>query len=110
MIDLHSTGHLTGVKNLVGVTIHGFLLSVTHSRQELRMRVTLELTKANKRLHEGTYEIDDSESFGAAWEDVWAKVREDSMAKATSIGALMDTMHESVIDQLNGATIKLTKR
>ena len=31
------------------------------------------------------------------------------MAKATSIGALMDTMHESVIEEFNGAQIRLTK-
>jgi len=73
------------------------------------MKVKLEVTKAERRLHVGTYEIDDSETFGAAWEDVWAKIREGCMAKATSIGALMDTMHESVIDQLDGATISLTR-
>jgi hypothetical protein len=73
------------------------------------MKVKLEVTKGNKRLHRGVYEIDDSQTFGAAWEDVWIKVREDCMAKATSIGALMDTMHESVIDELNGATMKLTR-
>jgi len=73
------------------------------------MKVKLEVIKANKRLHQGVYEIDDSEAFGAAFEDVWAKVREACMAKATSIGALMDTMHESVIDQLNGATINLVR-
>lgn len=73
------------------------------------MKVRLELTKAGQRLHDGSYEIDDIESFGAAWQDVWAKVRENCMARATSIGALMDTMHEIVIDDLNGATIKLTK-
>jgi len=74
------------------------------------MKVRLELTKGDRSLHDGTYEIDDSRTFGAAWEDIWAKVRAECMAKATSIGALMDTMHESVIDELNGATIKLTRR
>ena len=74
------------------------------------MRVRLEVMKADERLHDGTYEIDDSRTFGAAWEDVWVKVRAACMAKATSIGALMDTMHESVIDEINGATIRLTKR
>jgi hypothetical protein len=73
------------------------------------MKVRLEVTKAGERLHEGTYSVDDNESFGAAWQDVWVKLRERSMAKATSIGALMDTLHESVIDELNGATIRLTK-
>jgi len=73
------------------------------------MKVKFELTKAGRRLHEGVYEIDDTESFGAAWQDVWLKARERWMAKATSIGDLMDTMHESVIDELNGAEIKLEK-
>jgi hypothetical protein len=73
------------------------------------MKVRLEVTKAGERLHEGTYNIDDTESFGAAWQDVWVKLRERAMAKATSIGALMDTLHESTINEMNGATIRLTK-
>ena len=71
------------------------------------MRVKLEIVKAGSRLHKGVYEIDDTESFGAAWKDVWVKARERWMAKTTSIGDLMDSMHESVIDELNGAEIKL---
>jgi hypothetical protein len=74
------------------------------------MRVKLEIAQAGSRLHEGVYEIDDTESFGAAWKDVWVKARERWMAKTTSIGDLMDSMHESVIDELNGAEIKLGKR
>jgi hypothetical protein len=73
------------------------------------MRVRLEVTKAGTRLHTGIYEIDDLKTFGAAFEDVWAKVREACLAKSTSIGALMDTMHESVIDELDGATLKLIR-
>jgi hypothetical protein len=73
------------------------------------MKVKLELTRAGRRLHQSTYEIEDAQSFGAAWEDVWAQVRETCMARATSIGALMDTMHESVIDELDGATMTLTR-
>jgi hypothetical protein len=73
------------------------------------MRVKLEITKAGKKLHEGVYEIDDKASFGKACADVWARVREQCDAKATSIGALMDSMHESVIDELNGAEIRLKR-
>ncbi len=73
------------------------------------MRVTLEIVKSGKRLHEDVYEIDDKVSFGKACADVWAKVREQCDAKATSIGALMDSMHESVIDELNGAEIRLKR-
>jgi len=73
------------------------------------MRVKLEIVKAGSRLHEGVYEIDDTESFGAAWKDVWVKARERWMARTTSIGDLMDSMHESVIDELNGTEIRLGK-
>jgi hypothetical protein len=73
------------------------------------MKVKLEIAKSGRRLHEGTYEIDDQESFGAAWQDVWLKVRQRWMGKTTSIGDLMDSMHEGVIDELNGAEIKLTR-
>jgi hypothetical protein len=73
------------------------------------MKVKLEISKGGRRLHEGTYEIDDNQSFGAACADVWVKIREACATKATSIGALMDTMHESVLDELNGAEIKLEK-
>jgi hypothetical protein len=73
------------------------------------MKVKLELAKGTKVLHQGIYEIDDTESFGAAWRDVWAKARERWMAKTTSIGALMDAIHEGVIDELNGAELRLTR-
>jgi hypothetical protein len=73
------------------------------------MKVKLELTKSGQRLSEGTYEIDDNASFGAACADVWVKVREQCATKATSIGALMDSMHESVLDELDGAEIRLKK-
>jgi len=73
------------------------------------MRVKLEIVKSGKRLHEGVYDIDDNASFGKACADVWAKVREQCDAKATSIGALMDSLHESVIDELDGAEIRLKR-
>ena len=73
------------------------------------MRVKLEVRKAGKRLHEGVYEIDDNASFGEACADVWSSVRDQCAARATSIGALMDTMDDNVIDELNGAEIRLQK-
>lgn len=73
------------------------------------MRVKFEVIKAGKRLHEGIYEIDDNASFGAACAQSWVAIRERCTASATSIGDLMDTMNESVIEELNGAEIKLTK-
>jgi hypothetical protein len=73
------------------------------------MKLKLEITKAGRRLHEGVYEVDDNATFGAACADAWVKIREQCAARATSIGALMDTMHESVVDELDGAQIKLKR-
>jgi len=73
------------------------------------MKVRLEHRKVSTPLQEGVYEIDDTESFGAAWKDVWSKARERWMAKTTSIGALMDSMHEGVIDEIDGAEVRLTR-
>ena len=73
------------------------------------MKLKLEITKAGRRLHEGVYEVDDNTTFGAACADAWVKIREQCAARATSIGALMDSMHESVVDELDGAQIKLKR-
>lgn len=73
------------------------------------MKMKLEITKDGRRLHEGGYEIDDTTSFGAAWQDVWIKTREKWMPKSSSIGELMDLIHHGVIDELNGVEIKLRK-
>jgi len=73
------------------------------------MRVQFEIIKSGRMLHQGVYEIDDNASFGTACADVWVKIREQCAARATSIGALMDTMHESVIDELDGAEIRLRR-
>jgi len=73
------------------------------------MRVQFEIIKSGRTLHQGVYEIDDNASFGTACADVWVKIREQCAARATSIGALMDTMHESVIDELDGAEIRLRR-
>jgi hypothetical protein len=73
------------------------------------MKVQLEITKAGVILHQGTYEIDDKATFGAACAEAWADIRERCMAKATSIGELMDTMNESVIEELDGVEFKLKR-
>jgi len=73
------------------------------------MRVQFEIIKSGRMVHQGVYEIDDNASFGTACADVWVKIREQCAARATSIGALMDTMHESVIDELDGAEIRLRR-
>jgi len=73
------------------------------------MKVRLAITKAGKTLHDGVYDIDDTDSFGAAWKDVWIKARERWMGKTSSIGDLMDSLHGGVIDELDGAEVKLKR-
>jgi hypothetical protein len=50
------------------------------------MKVKLEIIKAGRRFHDGVYEIDDTASFGAAWQDVWIRARERWIAKTSSVG------------------------
>ncbi len=73
------------------------------------MKIKLEVLKGRRCLYQGAYEVDDNVSFGAACADVWVKLRELGAAEATSIGALMDTMNDSVLDELDGAEIRLRK-
>jgi hypothetical protein len=51
----------------------------------------------------------DAESFGAACADAWAKLREQKFQRATSIGALYDTLDEHLIDVLQGAEISFAR-
>ena len=60
-------------------------------------------------LYEGLHEITDAESFGRAFADVWARLQDQRLQKTTSIGALMETLNEDVIGELDGAQISLEK-
>jgi len=71
------------------------------------MKVRLEVVKAGHLLHEGSYEINDKASFAAACAQAWAAIHERCMAEATSVGQLMDTINENVLEALIGAEIKL---
>jgi hypothetical protein len=71
------------------------------------MKITLRLTKNGVTLHAGRYEIVDADSFGKACADAWGTLRQAQLEKETSIGALMEHLNMDVVDQLNGAVIKL---
>ena len=73
------------------------------------MNVNLKIRKGPTALEEGTYDIYDAESFGKAFADLWTRLREDRLAKATSIGALYDQLHEQLLDELCGAQISISK-
>ncbi|MGO9008022.1 MAG: hypothetical protein ACLQIQ_19090 [Beijerinckiaceae bacterium] len=73
------------------------------------MKVTLRITKNGTSIYTGGYEIADAESFGRACADAWLKLRQQQLAKETSIGALMEHLETNVLDQLSGAQISLEK-
>jgi hypothetical protein len=73
------------------------------------MKVKLRIMSDDVRLYEGTYDIRDAESFGAACADAWEKLRTERLDHATSIGALFDVLNDSVLDLLQGAKITLEK-
>jgi hypothetical protein len=73
------------------------------------MKVKLKIKKKTVVLQEGTYDIFDAASFGKACADLWNRLREDKLAKATSIGALYDELNERLLDDLYGAQIGISK-
>jgi hypothetical protein len=52
------------------------------------MQVKLKIRKKATLLEEGICDIFDAESFGKACTDLWTRLRDDRLAKATSVGAL----------------------
>ena len=72
-------------------------------RADLKIRLTL--SKNGASLHSAASDVSDAESFGNAFADAWEGVKQSQMARETSIGAVMEHLHDDVIDQLNGAQI-----
>jgi hypothetical protein len=73
------------------------------------MKVRLSVHKAGKRLHEGDYDIVDTRSLGEAVARAWSDVEAQRLGKATSVGALMETLGEGGLDELDGAQFSLRK-
>ncbi len=73
------------------------------------MGVRSKISKDDGLLNEGTYDIFDGESFGTACTHAWNQLRDQRLAKTTSIGALFDALNEQLLDELYGATINLSK-
>jgi hypothetical protein len=73
------------------------------------MRIKLQIKKDNKPWYQGVYDVVDAASFGDACADAWTKLREQKLQKATSIGALYDTLEEHLIDELHGVEITFEK-
>jgi hypothetical protein len=73
------------------------------------MKVKPRVHKHGAALYDGTYDVSDAESFGAACADAWNQLRDRRLATATSIGALFDQINEQLLDELYGAQISLSK-
>lgn len=71
------------------------------------MKARLQVTKDGAVLHSGVYDIADADDFGRACARVWSALRERQLNQETSIGALMENLDHSVLDQLAGAQITL---
>ena len=73
------------------------------------MKVRLKLTKDGRPLYSAVLDVSDSDGFGRACASAWEKIKQDRMAKETSVGAVMEHLRDDVIDQLNGAHISLER-
>ncbi|KAB2884118.1 MAG: hypothetical protein K8H87_05200 [Pseudorhodoplanes sp.] len=73
------------------------------------MNVKLSIRKDNDILFESVYQIRDSGSFASACADAWTKLRDRRLGRAASIGEYMDLMNQSVLEELQGAEIRLSR-
>ncbi len=73
------------------------------------MKVQLRIQRGGSSLFEGSYEITDAETFGRACADAWEQIRTRRLEKATSVGALIDMLNQTVLDELQGAEITLSR-
>ncbi len=73
------------------------------------MKVKLRIQRHGSSLFEDTYEVTDSESFGRACADAWEQIRTRRFEKATSVGALIEVLNQTVLDELQDAEITLSR-
>lgn len=73
------------------------------------MKVKLQIAKDSTSLYVGTHDIEDAQSFGKACSDAWQQLQGAQLNRETSIGAVMEHVNDSVLDQLYGSTITITR-
>jgi hypothetical protein len=73
------------------------------------MKVRLKIEKRGVVLHEQSYDISDAESFGKACAHAWTQLHEQRLDRATSIGALFEHLNDRLLDELDGASLRLTR-
>ena len=67
------------------------------------MRIKLQIAKDGTSLYAGAYDIKDARS-GA-----WQQLQQAQLNRETSIGAVMEHVNDSVLDQLDGSSITITR-
>jgi hypothetical protein len=73
------------------------------------MKVRLRISKDGAELHSGSYEIEDARDFGNACAEAWTALRQRQLEHQTSIGALMENIDRSVLDDLVDARITIER-
>jgi hypothetical protein len=73
------------------------------------MKVRLSIHKAGGRLYEGDHEIVDARSFGEAFAEAWTQLQAQRLGKTPNVGALMEALGESELEELDGAEFSLRK-
>ena len=71
------------------------------------MKLKLSIRKEGVVLYEGVHEVIDAETFGRAFAEMWTQMQDRRLQETTSIGALMEVLNEDLVDQLNGAQMRL---
>lgn len=73
------------------------------------MKIRLIIQKNGVVLYEGLHEIFDAETCGRAFAGLWAQMEDRKLQKTTSVGELMEVLNEDVLEELNGAEIRIEK-
>lgn len=73
------------------------------------MKIRLQVAKDGTSLYAGAYEVEDAQSFGEACSDAWQQMQQAQLNQETSIGAVMEHVNDSVLDQLDGSTITIAR-
>ncbi len=73
------------------------------------MKIRLQVAKDGTSLYAGAYEVEDAQSFGEACSDAWQQMQQAQLNRETSIGAVMEHVNDSVLDQLDGSTITIAR-
>jgi hypothetical protein len=82
---------------------------LARDRKGNRMKVRLQINKRDALLFAEVYDVEDADSFGKACADAWTKLRQQQFAGESSVGALMDHLGSTVLDQLEGALISVER-